>query len=645
MNGYWDDPQERDERVDEIVASYIEEVESGAARDCREWLARYPEFYDELSDFFAGRDQMEQLACPLRDVVSAADGDLSIDWLDPPAHPEHLGSLGEYEVTDWLGQGGMGTVFKAFDTSLNRFVAIKVLALPSAPDSDARRRFEREARAAAAISHPHVIAIHAVGIFKRRPYIVMEYVPGASLQQRLDSADPLDLRAILSIATQVASGLAAAHNQGLVHRDIKPANIMLENDLERVKITDFGLAKAVDDTLVSQLGTVAGTPRFMAPEQARGERIDRRADLFSLGSVLYSLCTGRPAFDGDSTPAVIRQVCDHHPPPIRELNPAIPEWLAQIVERLLAKDPADRFQSASELAELLERHLAVTADPTLPPVAHPWAPRSSWFSRHVGLARGIVTAVTAALFLLISSLAWSRRPPAQVSQAVPAVAVASPDWRVFTQDFRRDRFDPVEFRLYVPEGDPEVIEPSAQGLLLRVPEGFGKPVGVATRFGVRGDFEITASFEVMPGEPPETGHGLGAELLAKPEGDWNTFVSMARYRRAHDSIFALTHFFRIGDEARHDGEYPTTTETSARFRLVRRGSALYYLVAGGDSDDFRELFRTRFGTQDLELVRLAATPGGSRRGVDVIWKDLTIKARELPGLGEPDDSTRSEAAR
>jgi serine/threonine protein kinase len=286
MNRTGHDLEDRDERLDEIVASYIEQVESGKSRGWREWLVRYPEFYDELSDFFADRDEMERIALPLRDASVAAEQSLPLDWLDPPAHPEHLGSLAEYEVIDWLGQGGMGAVFKAFDTSLNRFVAIKVLAPPWVPDPDARRRFMREARAAAAISHPHVIAIHAVGIFKGRPYIVMEYVPGASLQQRLDSGAPLEVREILCIAMQVASGLAAAHSQGLIHRDIKPANIMLENDLERVKITDFGLAKAVDDTFMTQLGTLAGTPRFMAPEQARGERLDRRADLFSLGGVL-----------------------------------------------------------------------------------------------------------------------------------------------------------------------------------------------------------------------------------------------------------------------------------------------------------------------------------------------------------------------
>jgi serine/threonine protein kinase len=365
----------REERLNEVLACYIDEVESGVVQDRRTWLVRYPEFYDELSDFFTDRDDFEKIAAPLRDVSRAGEDELALDWLDPPADPDHLGRLAGYEVIDWLGRGGMGVVFKGFDEALNRYVAIKVLAPQWAPDANARRRFSREARAAAAISHPHVITIHAVGEWKARPFLVMEYVTGASLQQRLDDGARLELREIVRIGMQIALGLADAHAQGLIHRDIKPANIMLENDLARVKITDFGLARAVDDTFLTQHGTLAGTPRYMAPEQARGDRLDRRADLFSLGGVLYALCTGQPAFQGDSTPAVIRQVCEAQPTPIRVLEPDVPGWLVEIIDRLLAKDPAERFQSASEVADLLGRHLARDQDSTLPPVEHSWVKR------------------------------------------------------------------------------------------------------------------------------------------------------------------------------------------------------------------------------------------------------------------------------
>jgi serine/threonine protein kinase len=632
-------PLDREERLDSILADYIDEVETGVSSDRRSWLVRYPEFYDELTDFFADRDEVERIAVPLRDVSCAGERVLALDWLDPPGHPEHLGSLAGYEVIDWLGQGGMGVVFKGFDSALNRFVAIKVLAPQWAPDPDARRRFTREARAAAAISHPHVIAIHAVGVWKARPYLVMEYVPGVSLQQRLDAGAPFDLREVLRIGMQVASGLAGAHDQGLVHRDIKPANIMLENDLERVKITDFGLAKAVDDTLLTRLGTLTGTPRFMAPEQARGERVDRRADLFSLGGVLYALCTGKPAFDGDSTPAVIRQVCECQPTPIRELNPAVSAWLAEIIERLLAKDPADRFQSASELADLLARHLAVVQDPTLPPVAHPWVVRPSWPRRAVVEARRrgwpmrtLFTLLVISLLVLPASLRRLARPTAALPPREIA-ATAPPGWQVFDHDFRGGRFDYTKFRFFIPERSAEAFNPCVEGMRLRVPEGFRKPVGVGTSFGIRGDFEITATFEALPCDPPEAGYGLGPELLIMPFGDGRTHASMARYRRVNDSIYAMCHFYVVDNIRRRHGEYPQTHSTSGRFRLVRSDTVLRYLVADGESDEFRELFRTEFGTQDLEYVRLASHPGGSRLSVEVLWKRLTIKAQALIDTG------------
>src|SRR5436190_632890 len=176
--------------------------------------------------------------------------------------------------------------------------------------SPARPRFAREARAAAAIRNEHVVAIHAVDDWKGLPYLVMEFIPGRSLQDRIDRTAPLDITSILRIGMQTATGLAAAHAQGLVHRDIKPANILLENGVERVKLTDFGLARAVDDASLTQSGVVAGTPLFMAPEQAAGEAPDPRSDLFSLGSVLYALCTGHPPFRASNSMAVMKRVIE-----------------------------------------------------------------------------------------------------------------------------------------------------------------------------------------------------------------------------------------------------------------------------------------------------------------------------------------------
>jgi hypothetical protein len=237
-------------------------------------------------------------------------------------------------------------------------VALKVMAREIAGSAAARKRFSREAKAAAAVVHDHIVPIHAIEEASRVPYLVMQFIEGKSLQQKIDDEGSLELKEILRIGMQIASGLAAAHKQGLVHRDIKPANILLENGLQRVKITDFGLARAMDDASVSQSGVVAGTPQYMSPEQADGKPVDHRSDLFSLGSVLYAMCTGRPPFRAPSTVATLKRVCEDTPRPIRELNPDMPEWLCELVGKLHAKRPAERFQSAKEVTDLLEQHLA-----------------------------------------------------------------------------------------------------------------------------------------------------------------------------------------------------------------------------------------------------------------------------------------------
>lgn len=297
------------------------------------------------------------------DPESPPAEELILDFLDPSDNPEHLGRLGHYDVIEVVGRGGMGIVLKAFDSVLQRIVAIKVLAPQLATSPAARKRFEREARAAAAISHEHIVAIYAVEEIRGLPYLVMEYVAGVSLQERLDRRGPLELKEILRIGMQTAKGLAAAHAQGLVHRDIKPANILLHNGVERVKITDFGLARAIDDASLTQSGYVAGTPQYMAPEQARGEAVDHRADLFSLGSVLYALCTGRPPFRASTAMAVLRRVSDERPPSLAEVNPDIPPWLVRIIDQLHAKNPAERFQSAQEVADVLGERLAQVQRP------------------------------------------------------------------------------------------------------------------------------------------------------------------------------------------------------------------------------------------------------------------------------------------
>jgi serine/threonine-protein kinase len=326
--------------------------------------------YLSSSDELVAVDDTDSLSqAGEKPAVQSADEEAPLDFLEPPERPGMLGRLGNYDVEAVVGRGGMGVVLKGRDRELDRTVAIKVLAGHLSASAAARKRFAHEAKAAAAVVHDHVIPIHSVVTSGQTPFLVMPLVAGRSLQERLDERGVLETKEVLRIAMQTASGLAAAHAQGLVHRDIKPANILLENGCERVRITDFGLARAVDDASQTQSGFIAGTPQYMAPEQARGEPIDARADLFSLGSVMYAMCTGRPPFRAETTLAVLRRICDDAPRSVREVNPDVPAWLAAIIERLHAKSPADRFQSAAEVANLLQQWLAHLAQPTvnLPP--------------------------------------------------------------------------------------------------------------------------------------------------------------------------------------------------------------------------------------------------------------------------------------
>jgi hypothetical protein len=296
-------------------------------------------------------------------------------FLGPADRPDLLGTLGEYEVSGVIGQGGMGVVLKAFDTALRRVVAIKVMAAALAGSATARRRFIREAQAAAAVCHDHIVTVHAVREAEGGlPYLVMHYVAGESLQARLDRVGPLEVEAVVQIGLQTALGLAAAHAQGLIHRDVKPANLLLENGLSRVKISDFGLARMANDVRLTQSGMLMGTPEYAAPEQARGEAADHRCDLFSLGCVLYAACAGHSPFRAATPLEALRRVTDQQPRPLRSLNPAVPVWLEALILRLLEKDPAGRFQSAAEVASLLEGYLAHLRQPVA--VAAPRLPRS-----------------------------------------------------------------------------------------------------------------------------------------------------------------------------------------------------------------------------------------------------------------------------
>lgn len=359
-------------------------------------------------DTFSNHEHRQQSSAHRSWVADDQDHETDdrLNFLDPSADPEKLGRLGAYEVESVIGRGGMGIVLKAFDTALNRHVAIKVLAAELATSGAARRRFARESQAAAAVAHEHVVAIHAVDNSGKLPFLVMPYIPGKSLQERLDESGPLEIKEVLRIGLQAASGLAAAHAQGLVHRDIKPANILLENGIERVRITDFGLARAVDDASQTQSGFIAGTPQYMAPEQARGEPVDHRADLFSLGSVMYAMCTGRPPFRAETTFAVLRRICEDTPRPLRETNPDVPGWLQAIISKLHARDPVNRFQTAAEVASLLEKYLAHLQQPGTCPLPDFYRSTETWKHRLQRMPTRLALWSGAGFIVAATVIAW-----------------------------------------------------------------------------------------------------------------------------------------------------------------------------------------------------------------------------------------------
>ena len=297
---------------------------------------------------------------------------LAIQLLEPARHPELLGRLGRYDIERLIGSGGMGVVFKGFDTELNRPVAIKVLSPHLAASGSARQRFAREARAAAAVVHEHVVPIYNVESSGQTPLLVMQYIAGESLQARIDREGPLELEEILRIGMQVAAGLAAAHAQGLIHRDVKPGNILLDHNVARAALTDFGLAHAQDDACLTRSGLHPGTPEYMSPEQVRGAAIDARSDLFSLGSVLYCLCTGHPPFRAPGAYAVMRRITDETPRSIVQQNSRMPAWFESIVMKLLEKTARHRFSSASEVASVLAACLSHVQQPAINPLPLPF---------------------------------------------------------------------------------------------------------------------------------------------------------------------------------------------------------------------------------------------------------------------------------
>jgi eukaryotic-like serine/threonine-protein kinase len=317
--------------------------------------------------------------------------------------------LGPYEISDRIGAGGMGEVYRARDTRLGREVAIKVLPEAAMGDADQRRRFEREARAAAALNHPNIATIHEIGEHEGTCFIAMELVEGKTLKERLEDG-PLSVKELLPLAAQIAAGLAKAHAAGIVHRDLKPGNLMVTGD-GLVKILDFGLAKRMPPASgasgeITREGSVLGTVPYMSPEQAAARPLDHRSDQFSLGAILYEMATGRRAFERGTTPQTLAAIIQDEPEPMRKLNGEIPVELSAIVERCLAKGPDKRYDSTADLVKALALASAAASAPSRRPKL--WRP---------------VTGLM--LFAAVAAVAlyWHASPEAPAPRETPLEAV------------------------------------------------------------------------------------------------------------------------------------------------------------------------------------------------------------------------------
>jgi serine/threonine protein kinase len=579
-------------------------------------------------------ERLHEGQSPLR----AAPGEpADLSFLVPADRPGVLGTLGSYEVAEVIGRGGMGIVLKAFDSALDRHVAIKVMSPALAVSATARRRFIREAQAAAAVCHDHVVTVHGVAEAEGLPYLVMPYVPGESLQERLDRTGPLPVEEVLRIGLQAASGLAAAHAQGLIHRDIKPANLLLEDGLAKVKLTDFGLARLADDVGLTRSGVVAGTPEYMAPEQARGEPVDHRADLFALGSVLYACCTGGPPFRGASAVAVLHQVTDQAPLPLREQNPEVPAWLEAIILRLLAKSPAERFQSAAEVAALLESclaHLRQPATVLAPQVPTDRRSRRSGHTPPPRLVSRLVRPLWPAVLLLLAAsglgiTAWlaagggGALPPGtnaqEYSHSFKDNPGAQEGWDLFGADAGECvKFEPAGLRITLPAGYPPE-RPS---------------IGVMRRAAVKGDFEITVGYEILQEPEPadtvkQTRFSLGVSL-DRPNWSMATF-SRTMTNNGPRHLAWVTLWDEAAGKNQQKAHGIPAEAKAGRLRLVRTGSLLAYLASEG-GEDFTHVQDFAFGAEDLSDVRLVGSTGGPRAALDVRVTDCCIRAASLPGV-------------
>jgi Tol biopolymer transport system component/predicted Ser/Thr protein kinase len=348
--------------------------------------------------------------------------------------------LGSYKILSVLGAGGMGEVYKALDTRLERTVAIKVLPAHLAGRAESRERFEREAKTIANLNHPHICTLYDTGHQDDVDFLVMEYVEGETLAQRLEKG-PLPIQQVLQYAVEIADALDKAHRKGVIHRDLKPGNIMLTKS--GTKLLDFGLAKlgqsAVPATPESQLptmkdgitgeGTILGTLQYMAPEQIEAKKVDARTDIFAFGAVVYEMTTGKRAFEGKSSASVMAKILEAEPPGMTSLQPMTPLQLDRVVRTCLAKDPDERWQAAGDLCREL-KWIAEAKDTGLAAAPAPGTAQQRWWQKHAwvtGLAAVAIVAILALAVIVVTAIL--RGPPGPPSQVMDILRGSAPETR------------------------------------------------------------------------------------------------------------------------------------------------------------------------------------------------------------------------
>ncbi|HEV3440393.1 MAG TPA: serine/threonine-protein kinase, partial [Gemmata sp.] len=443
------DHAEEDPRILDLAKEYQTEWESCGKPDRNCYLTRYPELAEILIEYLDGIDMLHRGAKALSEVGRPSAR------LDPGLVPGDR--LGEFEIVREVGRGGMGVVYEALQTSLNRRVAVKVLPKTFAADRTRLQRFIVEAQAAAAVVHPHIVPVYAIGEDHGIPFYAMRLVDGSPLnvlahrvamQKASQDQDETDLdvpsaakqrksatrqaerstssasepqlladepmteqlldlsqnnrlafhRAIACLGSRIARALDHAHQCGVVHRDVKPANLLLDRD-GHIWVTDFGLAQFVEGPSVTRTGSAIGTLRYMSPEQAAGDRrhLDHRTDIYSLAVTLYELFTGRPAFPAKSPPALLQQIANDDPPKPRALDATIPRDLETMLLKAMQKDPSERYATAAEFADDIDRFLEEKPIAARRPGV--WGRSMKWTSRHPGM----LAATLASLLVVIAA--------------------------------------------------------------------------------------------------------------------------------------------------------------------------------------------------------------------------------------------------